>query len=227
MPAHKRLLFFAAILGLVFCSSPREKTIILCAGDSITDSEYPCHLRRLFSQEGRPVRVLNYGRKGNTSGEYLRFLKQQQSALARTRPDFVLLELGTNDVRVDVDFTSAEDFGRNMKAIIAIFKGFRNPAGGKTTILLATIPPIPEGLPSPFGQQSPDRVVREINPLIAKIAAEEGIVLVDNYSVFSKSPHLLSGVHPTSQGYRALARNWHDALKPWLNKQKEAVPFLR
>jgi lysophospholipase L1-like esterase len=218
MPACKRLVFLAAILGLVSCSSPRERRIILCAGDSITDSEYPRHLHRLFSQEGRHVRVLNYGRKGNTSGEYLRFLEQQRSALAQTRPDFVLLELGTNDVRVDVDFTSAEDFGRNMKAIIAIFNGFRNRAGGKTTILLATIPPLPEGLSSPFGPQSPERVVREINPLIAKIAAEEGIVLVDNYSVFSSSPQLLSGVHPTSQGYRALARNWYDALKPRLDK---------
>jgi lysophospholipase L1-like esterase len=218
MHAGKKLLFLAIFLGLVSCSSPREKVIILCAGDSITDSEYPRHLHRLFSQEGRRVRILNYGRKGNTSGEYLRFLKKQKSTLAREHPDFVLLQLGTNDVRTDGDFTSAEDYARNMKAIIAIFREFRNRKKEKAKILLATIPPLPEGISFPFSPQSRERVIREINPLVEKIAAEEKAVLVDNYSLFSKSPQLLADVHPTSQGYKLLAQHWHDALRPLLEK---------
>jgi lysophospholipase L1-like esterase len=59
-------------------------------------------------------------------------------------------------------------------------------------------------------------VVREINPLVRKIAAEEQLVLVDNYGLFLRSPELLPDVHPTSAGYRLLARNWYDALKPLL-----------
>lgn len=218
MPAGKRLFFVAAFLALISCSSPREGAIILCAGDSITDSEYPRHLHRLFNQEGHRVRVLNYGRKGNTSGEYLRFLEHRGSTLAETHPDFVLLQLGTNDVRVDGDFTPAEDFVHNIKAISAIFREFRNRSGEKTEIFLATVPPLPEGIASPFGPQSRERIIKEINPMIVKIAAEEGVILVDNYALFSKSPELLAGVHPTSQGYKALAQNWHDALKPRLEK---------
>lgn len=218
MGRGKKLLFLAAILALLLCSTPRAGVTILCAGDSMTDSEYPRHLRRLFRQEGRRVHVLNYGRKGNTSGEYLRFLEEQKSVLAQTRPDFVLLQLGTNDVRVDGDFTSAEDFAGNVKATIAIFHEFRNRRGGKTKVLLGLIPPIPEGATSPFSPRSRERVSQEINPLIQKIAVEEEVVLVDNCSLFLRRPQLLSGIHPTSQGYKALAQNWHDALKPLLGK---------
>jgi lysophospholipase L1-like esterase len=218
MRAGKRLLFLGVFLALVFCSSQRDTIIIFCAGDSITDSEYPRHLHRLFSEEGRRVRVLNYGRKGNTSGEYRRFLEQQRSSLARTQPDFVLLQLGTNDVRVDADCTAAEDFGRNMRTIIGIFHGFRNREGEKPIILLATIPPLPDHFAPPFGPASRERVIQEINPLVVKIAAEEKAVLVDNYVLFARLPKLLAGVHPTSGGYEALAQNWHDALSPLLEK---------
>ena len=227
MGVGKKFLFLGVILALLLCSPQHSGVTIFCAGDSMTDSEYPRHLRRIFSQEGRPFRVLNYGRKGNNSGQYLRFLKEQKSLLAQTRPDFVLLQLGTNDVRVDGDFTSAEDFAGQMKAIIGIFHEFRNCGGGKTRILLGLIPPIPEGVSSPFSPRSRERVSQEINPLLEKIAVEEDVVLVDNYSFFLTRPQLLSGIHPTSQGYKALAQNWHDALKPLLGKpQRNAKPSL-
>ena len=198
------------------CSSSPRGVIILCAGDSLTDSEYPRHLHRLFVGEGRRTRVLNCGRKGNTSGEFLRFLKQQGPALAREHPDFVLLQLGTNDVRVDGDHTPADAFANNMREIIGLFREFSDRRGERVRILLATIPPLPERYSFPFGSDSAGRVVREINPLVRKIAAEEKLVLVDNYGLFLRSPELLPDVHPTGAGYRLLARNWYDALKPLL-----------
>ena len=198
------------------CSSPPRGLIILCAGDSLTDSEYPRHLHRLLAREGRRTRVLNGGRKGNTSGEFWRYLKQRGPALAREHPDFVLLQLGTNDVRVDGDHTPADTFANNMRKIIGLFREFTDRRGERARILLATIPPLPERYSFPFGPESAGRVVREINPLIQKIAAEEQLVLVDNYGLFLRSPELLPDVHPSSAGYRLLARNWYDALKPLL-----------
>ncbi len=214
LPSIVALLFSV----LASCSSRPQGIIVLCAGDSLTDSEYPRYLRRLFGQDGRRARVLNFGRKGHTSGEYLRFLEQQQTAMARERPDFILLQLGTNDVRVDGDFTSAADFAANMRNIIAIFSGFENRAGGKARILLATIPPIPQPFSPPFGLGSAERVSQEINPLIRSIAKEKGLVLVDNYGLFQQSSELLPDVHPSSAGYRRLAQNWYDSLKPLLKK---------
>ena len=65
-------------LALVYfysCSSSPPGLIILCAGDSITAAEYPRYLQRSLRGDGIRVQALNYGRNGNTSGEYLDFLK--------------------------------------------------------------------------------------------------------------------------------------------------------
>jgi len=203
-----------ACLLIVSCSSPPQGIIILCAGDSITEAEYPRHLRRMLSRDGLRARVLNWGRKGYTSREYLEFLNQRKRNLAGEHPDYILLQLGTNDVRVDSDFTAAEEFERTMREIIAVFKGFKNRSGHRSEILLATILPLPGNLSYPFSAQSGERVVREINPILKKIATEENLVLVDNYSLFLEQTQFLPDVHPTSEGYRLLAKNWYKYLKP-------------
>ncbi len=216
MSQVKVLAFCLAFLLAGGCISRPEGIIILCAGDSITEAEYPRHLRRLLIQEGHRVRVHNYGRKGNNSREYLRFLEEKKNNLARVRPDLILLQLGTNDVRADSDFTPAADFDRTMRKIIALLEGFSNRKGKKPKILLGTIPPLPENAPPPFVRESSARVVEEINPILQRIAAECNLELVDNYALFLEHPDLLAGIHPTSQGYRALAENWHRHLKPFL-----------
>lgn len=217
MALGKRLILLLSIL-FVFCSTPPQGIVVLCAGDSLTAADYPRHLRRLLSRDGFRVRVLNHGRKGNTSGEYLSFLRQHQSELGREHPDFILLQLGTNDVRADGDFTPAEAFVGNMKNILAVFREFRDRRGEKSQILLATIPPLPENFSPPFGPRSRQRVSREINPLIAKLAADENLVLVDNYSLFLKFPQFLPAVHPSGEGYRLMAENWYAAIRLLLPK---------
>jgi lysophospholipase L1-like esterase len=211
-------LAFSLLLLSAFCSSPPKGVVILCAGDSLTDSEYPRDLRRLLARDGYRAQVLNYGRKGDTSGEYLRFLERQKEALGRRHPDFVLLQLGTNDVRLDGDMTDTPSFARNMRRIIAFCRGFVTRGGDPPRILLATIPPVPETVGDPFGPRSRERIAREINPFIETLAREEQLALVDNYSLFLREPGLLPGVHPSREGYRRLAENWYRALHPWLRQ---------
>lgn len=206
------------LLSFPFCSSPPKRVVIFCAGDSLTDSAYPQDLHRLLARDGYRAQVLNFGRKGHTSGEYLRFLERQKGALGREMPDFILLQLGTNDIRLDGDMTDTPAFGRNMRAIIAIFRGFTNREGGQPRILVATIPPVPETVGDPFGPRSRERITREINPLIETLVREERLVLVDNYSLFLQAPGLLPDAHPSREGYRRLAENWYRALKPWLKR---------
>jgi len=215
------LVWLALVLFLSLSSCApvtRRAVVILCAGDSLTDSEYPRDLERLLRAEGYYAKVLNRGRKGNTSGEYLRYLEGRRASLAEEHPDFVLLQLGTNDVRLDGDLTPTADFGRNMRAIVSVFSGFSTRSGGRPAILLALIPPVPETVGFPFGPASRERIAAEINPLLREIAREEHLVLVDNGSLFAASPELLPGVLPTAEGYRRLARNWRDALAPLLKK---------
>jgi len=197
------------------CSSTSNGVIVICAGDSITAEAYPHFLQRLFNAAGIRARVLNFGRNGNTSGEYLGFLERNKERLNLERPDFVLLQLGTNDVRVDADSTETPVFADNMIRIIEIFRTFRSRSGKAPRLLLGTVPPAPPG-PLPFSPESARRVSEEINPALRAISDKERILLVDHYALFFQESDLLSGVHPTREGYKRLADNWFLAIKPIL-----------
>jgi lysophospholipase L1-like esterase len=203
-------------LFLSACSSSPRGVIILCAGDSITAEAYPHFLQQILNREGPRARVLNYGQSGNTSGEYLNFLVRNRQRLAAERPDFILLELGTNDLRADADFTPAERFASQMKEIVAIFRGFKNRTEKPSRVFLATIPPVPQGTPFPFTVESVRRVEAEVNPAIRALAQAEGLPLVDFYDLFLRNPDLLPGVHPSREGYRRMAQVWYAGLKPFL-----------
>jgi lysophospholipase L1-like esterase len=200
------------------CAVPPRGVIVLCAGDSITAQAYPHFLQKLLNRDGIPARVLNYGRSGNTSGEYLGFLRGRGDVLGNSHPDFILVQLGTNDVRNDKDFTSGKNFAENMRAIVSIFRTFKTRAGNAPRILMATIPPLPTASSFPFSAESCRRVIDEINPAIRALARELDIPAVDNYQVFVGRPDLLPDVHPSREGYRSLAGNWYEAMAPFLKE---------
>lgn len=206
-------LIVAALGAFCSCASPERGVIILCAGDSITEQGYPRYLRAALRADGIRARILNYGRSGNTSAEYLAFLKGDGDKLRAGRPDIVLLELGTNDVRADGDRVAAADFERNIREIVGIFKGFRTRAGEAPAIYLAAIPPIPEGTPFPFGPDSDARVGAEINPAVKAVCADLELGFVDNHTLFVRAPELLPDVHPSPEGYKAMAATWYAAIR--------------
>lgn len=211
----RNMIGFAIIMHFfAFCTSTPQGLIIICVGDSLTAADYPRFLQRKFNQDGILAKVLNYGRTGNSSGEYLVFLKKNTARLSEEHPDFILIQLGTNDLREDLDHTSTAQFSENLIDIIKIFSGFKTRSGNTPRCLIATIPPIPKDSPFPFTENSQRRVKEEINPAIKQIADARGLVLVDNYALFLEQPLLLPEIHPTQEGYRKIAQNWYDSLKP-------------
>jgi lysophospholipase L1-like esterase len=209
---------FALTLPLAGCrgdSPPPLPPVVLCAGDSITAGGYPWYLQRRLVEAGQRLTVINAGEKGNTSGEYLGFLRRSR-IVAQTNPRWVLLQLGTNDVRSDGDATSVERFRENLEAILGVVAGHTNPDGSSPRVLLATIPPVPVEIAGHFNAASRVRVESEINPAIREIAGRRQLPLVDNHGLFAARPDLLPGVHPNEQGYRALADAWFDTLAPLL-----------
>ncbi len=208
------ILIVISLLLFAVCSSKPEGFIILCAGDSITAADYPRFLQRRFDRDGILAKVLNYGRNGNTSGEYLAFLRENAALLSEESPDFILIQLGTNDLREDLDFTSTAQYSENMEEILDIFGEFKTRSGKTPQCLIATIPPIPETSSFPFTENSMRRVREEINPAIKELANTHGLVLVDNYTLLLDQPLLLPEIHPSKEGYRRIAQNWYNSLKP-------------
>ncbi len=192
-----------------------NETVVLCCGDSMTDSAYPMVLQGLCAAEGLEVAVLNAGVSGHSSAEYLAFVRARD-LFASTRPDAVLLQLGTNDVRCDYHANTAEDFGRNLRAIAEAALAVRTPTGAQPVLILGTVPPL-LSVTRQFTEASARRICAEINPVIAALAAELGAGMVDNHALLAERPELLAGNHPTEAGYDALAQSWFGALKEHLS----------
>ncbi|MCJ7581157.1 MAG: GDSL-type esterase/lipase family protein, partial [Candidatus Aminicenantes bacterium] len=134
----KAFALFILFALLPACSPSQRGVIVLCAGDSLTESSYPKFLKNILNTAGIRAKVLNYGRSGNTTGEYLSYLLENKESFAEKQPDIVCLLLGTNDVRNDQDNTSSSLVYSNLKDILAIFSQFKDPDGNKTRILLST-----------------------------------------------------------------------------------------
>lgn len=212
------MLYGAIALSILFAAGSvwmwkanKRAYVVLCAGDSLTASGYPDELQKEFEKAKVTATVVNRGVNGHTSGEYLSFMKRNDM-LRKENPDAVLLMLGTNDVRVDRDFTKTDAFIGNMNEIIMMIKRYSNREGKAPTILISTIPPIPADPPSTFNEQSIQRVKDEINPAIETIARQHALIMVDNYRLFSGHMDLLSDVHPTQEGYELMAKNWYNHL---------------
>jgi lysophospholipase L1-like esterase len=213
----KRMPIFAALAAVVLTSilyflvKPAPSGInyykVLCLGDSLTASsygQYTRHLQHLFNTGSLKCNVYSAARPGNTSGEYLEYLKKS-NIIEMINPHILVIMLGTNDVRIDGDHTETARFEENMRGIIAMIENYKKPGSAKFFVFIATIPPIFKcDLPT-FDETSQRRVKNEIVPAIRKLAQEKKIHLLDIYRFFEKKPSLLPGIHPTKEGYRAVA----------------------
>lgn len=195
--------------------APTGLTVILCAGDSITAASYPDHLQELLAKDGFRVQVVNAGKPGDNTAEYLRYL-EKSGIVERTNPDWVLLQLGTNDLRIDGHATTTEQFRKNLEAILDRIGQHRTRAGAPPGVVLATIPPIPVEIARSFDAGSRARVESQINPAIRDIARSRALSLSDTHALFAARPELLPDIHPTEEGYRALAETWRRVLAPLL-----------
>jgi len=215
--------FVLLVLHLLSLACRREpalpaltgRPVILCAGDSITADVYPLLLKEMLERDGLRVQVINAGVKGDSTAEYLGFLERSR-IVERSEPKWVLLQLGTNDVRIDSHDTPLPRFRRNLEAILDRIGRQRNRDGSVPRVLLATIPPIPSDVRWHFNAASRARVEAEINPAIRAIARERGLILADHHALFAARPELLPDVHPSPEGYRELAAAWRRILLPLL-----------
>lgn len=187
--------------------------VILCAGDSITAASYPGHLQELLARDGLLVQVINAGVKGDNTAEYIRYLEKSR-IVERTDPSWILLQLGTNDLRIDNHATTTEQFRINLESILDRIRRHHSQDGSAPRVILATIPPIPVEIRWRFNAGSRARVEAEINPAIRDIARQRGLILADNYALFAGRPELLPEIHPSEEGYRVLAEAWYRIIAP-------------
>lgn len=237
----------AVFLALPEKPKPRDnpaQKFVFCCGDSLTYSSYPAEMqemlnnfklkqarektndKNLASLPFKPYKVWEKGKQGFNSGELLRHL-QTKTWLLRYDPDIVVLQFGTNDVRETAHKRiGVEQFVDHAKKMIERVRKQKYTEGRKPRIILCTVPPLKK-FGGQLSKESERRIEEELNPALRRLAAAEGVTLVDLYAAFAEgkaepSPLLTTadleklqngdklyaadGVHLNDDGYRFMAK---------------------
>jgi lysophospholipase L1-like esterase len=214
------------VVFLVFCiSSPaftgqpeKPPVAICCAGDSLM-RPMPAYFRQLLPSDTPSFILYEWAQGGLNSVTYQSFYRQGAGRWRLATPDFILLQLGTNDVVPILEGRwTVADFKSNLAVIIREFQSYHSAAGKPPFILVATIPYFSDD-PS---NANKNRLVRDgVNPALREVVEREEVNLVDNFSVLEKKPELYDpdGVHPNALGEAALAKNWIRAMKSCLREK--------
>ncbi|WP_167354088.1 GDSL-type esterase/lipase family protein [Sinorhizobium saheli] len=132
-----------------------------------------------------------------------------ESVLAATRPDAVLLIAGTNDSSTDSVWTMLQDLCNLLTSLTA-----QDP---DVTVFVGSLPPVRVGEQS---QQRAERVdaYNDAMPALIEELAALGlkVVFVDMRDLTPDdvtAPPLDSGLHPTAGGYEKIAAHWLEALE--------------
>lgn len=161
--------------------------------------------------------VINAGIGGNNTRDLL--VRINKDCLS-FHPDLTILMIGTNDMN-SVKYVPLKEYKKNLRKIIDLL------LESHSKVLLTNILPLYEPYlltrhPRAFyGDEGPSGRLAAVNKAIKKIAAEKGVGFLDIHHVFEKignigmdkssyirneaNSNMTDGIHPTPDGYRAIA----------------------
>jgi lysophospholipase L1-like esterase len=164
------------------------------------------------------VEVINTGKGGNNTRH---LLKRVDSVLAESKPDVVVLMVGTNDALNSRAMVPVDEYQNNLLTLIEKFR-----AAGAQPILMTILPChvpylIERHGEEAFAKESPEQRIAAINTVIHDFAAAEKIPLIDIHHIYTAigepgesetsllrneaNARTRDGVHPTRDGYRIIA----------------------
>ncbi|ODR92733.1 GDSL-type esterase/lipase family protein [Sinorhizobium alkalisoli] len=142
-----------------------------------------------------------------------------ESVLATTALDAVLLIAGTNDSRTDSVQTMIQDLRDLLLSMTA--------ADPDVTVFVGSIPPVRVGQQSQARADKVDAYNDAMPALIEELAALGlNVVFVDMRGLTQDditAPPLDSGLHPTAEGYEKIAAYWLQALEEHFGLDGEGI----
>ncbi|HJQ99222.1 MAG TPA: arylesterase [Candidatus Polarisedimenticolaceae bacterium] len=171
-----------------------DAPLVIFLGDSLTagfglaqDEAFPALVGEMLGASGHPIRVVNAGVSGDTTGDGLARLDW----LLKQSPRVIVVGLGANDAFRGQDPGEAE---RNLQDIVA-----RSKATGARVLLLGM------KIPPSYGQV----FARGYGEIYARVAKEEKVPLVPFLleGVGGRADlNQDDGIHPNAQGQRIVAK---------------------
>lgn len=214
------VLVFFVLFNSGFFGGDDERIRVTCVGDSLTygsgviktremDS-YPAQLQKKL---GTSHLVTNYGVRNATASAdgdvpYVESASYKKSL--DSKPDIVLLMLGTNDSKTyNWDATSYEE---GIRSLVQTYKGLdTNPT---VYLMLSPYCYALDGSDVAEYQVQPKVVAGEISDIVKKVAKEEGVDVIDLYSVtVDKQERYRDGIHFDAEGYKIIADTIYNVIK--------------
>ncbi len=210
-------LFLAVTLSLQtirIATAQTNITHLACIGDSITygsglkdrnRDSYPAQLARLL---GERWEVKNYGVSGTTmmkQGDRPFEDRKEYQAALDSKPEVVVIALGTNDSKPQNVEKNPDDFVPSYREMISKFR-----AANPNVKIYACLPP--PAFPESWGIR--DRIITEtIIPMIQKVAKEEHVSIIDLHTPLKDEAAVFPDkVHPNPEGARLMAKIISEAL---------------
>ncbi len=174
-------------------AQPSGETIV-CFGDSLTfgtgagpDESYPSKLALLIGSE-----VINSGVPGNTTADALERLGRD---VLGHNPRIVLITLGGNDLMRDVP---RDEAFANLEAIVS-----RIHKQGALVVV--------GGIDVPLFDRGFDDAYEDLQQ-------STGCLLIPNVlkGLIGKHNLMSDRIHPNSEGYKIMARRFHEEIEPFL-----------
>ena len=167
------------------------------------DLSYPTLLQKLLSARytNQSISVSNEGLSLSPAADTARF----GAAYRAHQPDAVLLLQGI------IDYDNPGDTPGLIESLTTDIDYAK--ANGVKAFFLSTL------LPLGVGDRACGRVnvdIRAVNDEIRKLAAQEGVYLVDSYTAFKDQMSTLmgsDGLHPTAAGYEVLAQTFFEVIR--------------
>jgi len=214
------VLVFFVLFNSGFFGGDDERIRVTCVGDSLTygsgviktremDS-YPAQLQKKL---GTSHLVTNYGLRNATASvdgdvPYVESAPYKKSLASK--PDIVLLMLGTNDSKTyNWDAASYEE---GIRSLVQTYKGLdTNPT---VYLMLSPYCYALDGSDIAEYQVQPKVVAGEISDIVKKVAKEEGVDVIDLYSVTAdKQERYRDGIHFDAEGYKIIADTIYNVIK--------------
>lgn len=204
------LIILFALVGLIFAPSANAKTKVAFIGNSITYGAYipnreknsvPAQLQAYL---GKDYEVVNFGVSGSTvinRGDYPYILTPEYAAAKKFRPDIVLIKLGTNDSKPQMQ----KHFDQFISDYQKLIESFRNPDSRPEIILLTPVKCYLDEGTGPSQKFLSEKIV----PAIENLAYDNGLEIVNLQRLFGNewdSQMMPDKLHPSSIGAGVIAK---------------------
>ncbi len=151
------------------------------------------------------------GHEGHSGWKADRILANARAWATQTRPDVVLLHIGTNDVK------QGESNDSTIAEIEGIVNELRAARPGVTVVIAQIIP-----------MKYRNAQIQDLNQRIAQLAntiatPTSNVVVVDQHTGFDLATESDDGTHPNERGDRKMAERWSAALLNLLPKVAPAA----